>query len=102
MTDQEYEQFHNEKYAELDTRFKIGATKLLSKTLDETTKQEIRDAHAKHGAKWIHSTPGGHFFFGMGIRNLLRQNGFTDADAGGNLDDYYCQLLEVAVGVRQP
>jgi hypothetical protein len=100
MTDQEYEQFKNEKYDEMETRFKIGAVKLLEKELDQATKDEIKAAHQKHGSKWIHSIPMGHFGFGMAVRNLLRQNDFTDAKAGGNLDDYYCQLLEAAVGLR--
>jgi hypothetical protein len=101
MTDEEYAQHHEQKWAELSADFKVGAIKVLADELPDDIKQEIRYLHAKHGAHWIHEIPMGHFGFGMNVRNLLRSKGFTDAKAGGNLDDFYCQLLEAAVGARQ-
>lgn len=38
-----------------------------------------------------------HFIWGMGIRNLLRKNGFGEQELGvDNLDDYYVGLIEQA------
>lgn len=101
MTDEEYAKFHEDKWAELNDEFKKGAVEALATELPDEIKQEIRYLHAKHGAQWIHEIPMGHFGFGMQVRNLLRTKGFTDDKAGGNLDDYYCQLLEAAVGARK-
>ena len=43
-----------------------------------------------------------HHGWGTGIRNLLRQNGFSEKHLGvSNLDDYYVGLVEAAVG-RSP
>jgi len=100
MTDEEYAEFHNRKYQELPAEFKAEAIKLLKQTLTSQTQDEIRMLHTTHGAPWIHEIPMGHFGFGMGIRNLLRKNGLTDDKAGGNLDDYYVQLLEASCGCR--
>ena len=42
-----------------------------------------------------------HFTVGMKLRNELRDNGFLDNDVPqGNLDDYYIQLFEIALGAR--
>jgi hypothetical protein len=38
-----------------------------------------------------------HFFFGMGIRNYMRMNGFTDKKFGLNLDEIYVALFMDAV-----
>lgn len=47
-----------------------------------------------------------HFGWGMGIRNLLRENGYTEQSLGiDNLDDYYVGLIEQAClgkGNHQP
>lgn len=51
-----------------------------------------------HGAKVSREMPL-HFSFGMGVRNLLRQGGFSEVMLGvQNLDDYYVPLLEAAAG----
>ena len=42
---------------------------------------------------WI----GHHFGWGMGVRNMLRKNGFDEKELGiDNLDDYYIPLVEQA------
>ena len=59
-----------------------------------STVQEIRVAIEKNPAEWwvVH-----HLAWGMGVRNLLRRNGYGEADLGvNNLDDCYAGLVEEA------
>lgn len=56
---------------------------------------EVQKAIAKNPKKWW---VGYHFGWGMGIRNLLRKEGFKDSESkSGNLDDIYIPLVEEAV-----
>lgn len=54
----------------------------------------VRDMIERNPEEWwvMH-----HFGWGMGMRNLLRDNGFSEKDMGvGNLDDYYIAFIEQA------
>lgn len=60
----------------------------------ETWRTELVDSD-----KWIGLF---HHFGGMQVRNILRQNGFKDDETPDkNLDDYYIQLLQYALGIRK-
>jgi hypothetical protein len=43
-----------------------------------------------------------HFYWGTNMRNLLRKNVCLDDELPtGNWDDYYVQMIELTVGVRE-
>ena len=65
---------------------------------EKTGSEAIRLLKKKHGEDWIHKVQA-HFTFGKNIRNMLRENGFSEKDLEvENLDDYYIQMLEEASG----
>ena len=101
MTAEEYEKFHEDRWEELDVAFKSGAVAMLQHEFPKRLKRKILRSIAKHGKlEWIHAELQ-HFGWGMAVRNLLRDKGFLDnMTKTGNLDDYYVQLVEAAVGVR--
>ena len=66
--------------------------------LDFTVVDQIRTAIAADPEHWVAPY---HFFWGMAIRNALRQAGFgEDYWPIWNLDDIYVPLVERAVGMR--
>ena len=55
---------------------------------------QIRDAIAKHDPNW---PAGYHMWWGMGVRNALREHGFGETAMGvENLDNIYVALVEEA------
>ena len=57
--------------------------------------QSVKDAMGKDPKKWWIPA---HLYWGMGVRNMLRTNGFLDdRSPSGNLDDIYIELVEAAV-----
>lgn len=75
------------KIAEADDKSNVG------KSLADV----IRAEHQKSPDEWW---VGHHFFWGMGMRNLLRENGYGEKELEiGNLDDCYIELIENAIGV---
>lgn len=55
----------------------------------------LRDAIAVDPENWVAPY---HFFWGMGVRNALRANGFSEGEFGvENLDNIYVALIEEAV-----
>ena len=100
MTKAQADRIDDERYLELENRFRDGAISALRVSLPKTVFQEIRDAYQEHGRNWIHAKLL-HFGWGMMVRNLLRDHGYADKLVKtGNLDDYYVQLVEAAAGVR--
>jgi hypothetical protein len=101
MTDEEYEKFHEDRWDELDMAFKSGAVAMLQAEFPAKVKRQVLKSYRKHGKlEWIHAEMQ-HFGWGMAVRNLLRDKGFLDnMTKTGNLDDYYVQLVEAAVGAR--
>jgi hypothetical protein len=63
--------------------------------LTSECQKQIREAYEKDGSAWW--VPA-HFFWGTGIRNAMRQNGFGEKELGvGNLDDIYIKAIEIAL-----
>ncbi len=64
-----------------------------------STIAEISAAIARSPNDWW---VGYHFTWGMAVRNLLRRNGFSEADCGvQNLDDIYVGLIQEAFQCEQ-
>lgn len=100
----EYIEFHNERYNEIPPALKNTIGYLLDTHLNEIgIRRQIVRSYMTYGGQWIHKDiQFGHFSFGMYIRNLLRKNGVKDEMfPSHNLDDYYVQLVEWAVGIRE-
>lgn len=94
--------YYDQKYAEIPHDYKLGAVQFLRDRLPEVQKQLIRELFQKDGHDWIHNEAFGHFYWGMGCRNQLRNAGFKDEKLpDGNLDDYYVSLVEAACGLRE-
>ena len=71
------------------------ASALLRAEIPASEQQQIRDSIAANPESW--STPY-HFWWGMSIRNVLRDRGFGERDfAIRNLDNIYVKLVEEAV-----
>jgi hypothetical protein len=86
--------FHQRIYAQYADR-KAPAVEMLRNELADSVKDEIRAAIAADPSHWAAPY---HFFWGMGIRNLLREKGFgEDYWPIWNLDDIYVMLVEDAV-----
>lgn len=136
-------EWYDERWQLLPPVMRKIASDAIKKALDEPTIELIKSKHAEHGAGWMHHlidlseeeqklwasvlpgdveippTMSGHSFFGMQIRNLLRDPelgaGIKDDDlpeapyenwpyegvGPRNWDDYYIQAIEAAVGLRE-
>lgn len=105
MNDKEVTEFCRRNWYTLDVDYRRLVVAMLQNKLDIESYQKAM-ADDPHG--W--SVKGGWYMFGgMGIRNLLREQGFIDSDLkpveypdGGtyqNWDDYYTAALEAAAGV---
>lgn len=98
MTDQEFAEFHEARYAELTQDQRDRAKAILLAKLTPDVLEEVRELHGDDPISWASPY---HHFWGMGIRNLLRQEGFKDAELpSGNWDDYYVAVVEYAAGIR--
>ncbi len=77
------------------------AVAIAKKWLSLEIAEEMREIHASDGPHWIHNQTLGHHWFGMQFRNVLRDGDLLDGVLpSGNWDDYYVQVLEIAIGVR--
>ena len=84
-------------YAELSSEVKAPALKMLEEELSPVA-GEIRKASAQDPDNW--ATPY-HFFWGMSVRNLLRQKGYGESYFGvHNLDDIYISLVKEALRLK--
>lgn len=89
---------HTKALLELSDDIKDSAVQCLRTTLLDETIDEIRSAFGEDKETWWASS---HFYWGMSIRNLLRDNVCLDDKLpSGNWDDYYVPLVELACGVR--
>lgn len=87
--------FHSRIYAQYSDEKKAPAVYMLRKELSKDVQQQIREAVAADPENWCAPY---HFFWGMAIRNLLRDKGFgEDYWPIWNLDDIYVSLVEDAV-----
>jgi hypothetical protein len=81
-------------YKDLTPEVKAPALAMLAMEL-EPVKAEIQAAYDKDPEGWIGPY---HFFWGMGVRNLLREKGFGEEYFKiHNLDDIYVALVEEAL-----
>lgn len=101
-TPEEEIEFYNERLAEIPKNFLDGAVQCLKDELHEHYEivEWIKSQYEKNPLNWIHLEHQ-HHGFGMGIRNFLRDKGFKDDVLPiSNWDDYYVQVIELAVGLR--
>lgn len=77
-----------------DELFERGV-KILRQRISAATLMQVENAMDTDGPDWLHKRMP-HFIWGMSVRNLLRQHGFTDDVAGMDLDDCYVALVEEA------
>lgn len=96
MTDAEFQEFHEKKWAELPDDVKTKAVTFLRSQFSEELKEDVR---ARIKADPIHWIGMEHFGWGMGVRNALRVEGNIKDDLlpSGNWDDYYIKAVEAAV-----
>lgn len=92
-------EYFDQKLAEIPKDFLFGAVNFLKNDLSHDEKHIILERYKEKGLiDWIE---GEHHGWGMSIRNALRTEGFTDDQLpDGNWDDYYIQVVEIAVGIR--
>lgn len=100
------DKYYLELFNSLDKEKVDHACHMIRRELDTYgTVRAVREAMATSGAHvWIFDTDNfGHFNFGMGFRNWMRQSGIGEDYFGiGNLDDYYVSLIEHAVTMSWP
>lgn len=81
-------------YADLTPELKAPALKMLAQELASSA-PEIHEAYNEDPEHWVAPY---HFFWGMNVRNLLRNKGFgEDYFKIHNLDDIYIALVEEAL-----
>lgn len=74
-----------------------GAVRFLCDWFPDHVKEDIRQRHQEDPEYWWAPY---HLFWGMGVRNKLRDEGFGEDDFGiHNLDNIYVELVEEAVDV---
>jgi len=90
-------------YDNIDVQLREAAAASLRDALmkDKDTMQRLIDAKVQEGASYfdaLPSEPGSALFFGMAIRNYLRQQGFGEKELGvHNLDCVFAYILREAV-----
>ena len=90
-------------YEQIDVQLREAAASSLRDALlkDENTMQRLIDAKVHESGSYfdaIPSEPGAATFFGMSIRNYLRQQGFSEKELGvHNLDCVFTYILREAV-----
>ena len=100
MTDEEYVEYHNTKFAEIPTTLLAKAVVVFDKHLAHL-KDDMGRSYDRLGAAHWFEYSFGHHALGRVIRNQLRDGGVKDDMVpDGNLDDYYCPMLEYWIGKR--
>lgn len=104
MNDKQLTEFTRANWYRIDKEKREEIVAMLRKELNMDSFRRAMDADP-HG--WS-TKSGWHMFGGMGIRNLLREKGFTDDQLpkvayphgeAQNWDDFYTAALEAAAGV---
>ena len=68
-------------------------------TLAEAVRKMQRESNQDDSHDWIHKNQL-HFFWGMQMRNLMRENGFSEKEIDiDNLDDIYIECINEAVKI---
>lgn len=102
--EQDIDTFHDEMLAQLSPEIRDRAVEIFQQRFCECLEDYyyIQELMILYGREWW-LRDGFHFGGGMAARNLLRANGVTDDMVpGGNLDNVYVRLLELAVGINTP
>lgn len=95
------EAYYDEKLGEIPPEFLRRAVAFLQRELPDEVKAQVRAAYARYGSQWI-IKESQHFGWGVTVRNTLRECGLTDDHLPDqNWDDYYQQVVEVALGLRE-
>lgn len=102
-TDEEFNAHHEKCFNELSKEILLKAVEVLTNDFAEGDKKFLvnlyKSTPSETKAQWFIEY---HHYDGMAIRNLLRRNGLLDEQLpSGNWDDYYVQVMEVAIGVRE-
>ena len=89
----DWEAFHAERVAALEPRMREGAVRFLRSAMEAELPHILELMKEDPDEWWVKH----HFSGMMGVRNLLRRNGFSETDfAIDNLDDYAVGLVELA------
>jgi hypothetical protein len=95
-------QYYDEKLAEIPKEFLDKVVNFVKEDFgkDPEMIEEIKAAYEEQGPiQW--AIPA-HHDWGMHIRNTFRNQGFTEDNLpDGNWDDYYIQVIELALGLRK-
>lgn len=90
--------YHKEKFLEIPEDVRERGADVLRDILDEQTRELIFEEWRRERDDWCVPY---HFYWGMAIRNALRDAGlFDDRLPDKNWDDYYIPLVEYAIGIR--
>ena len=100
LSDEEFVEFHNERYIQLPRWIKEKSINFLKEYLTESDIFNIQQLYDKNKYSWASPF---HFSYGMSIRNQLRDNvclddKLSDDPEYQNWNDYYVKLLEIAAG----
>ena len=91
--------FHEQALKDLPLWIITKGVGVLRDTITINSGKYIREAYREDPEHWWALS---HFTWGMTIRNLLRDKVCLDQELPSrNWDDYYVQLVEIAVGVRE-
>jgi hypothetical protein len=94
-TDQELYDYHQQKFNSLEPELRQQMVDYIRDKITPADRAVIRQQIKAKPLLWW---AGHHHFFGMSVRNSLRQQGFTDERVGDNLDNYWVAIVEAAVG----
>lgn len=102
MKDDEYTQYHSERFAELSEWIIAKSVSVIQKALNYGDVLLIQEHIKENPVFWVAPY---HHGWGTAIRNLLRDKVCTDDKLPGspedkNWDNYYVYLVEVAIGLR--
>jgi len=98
MSDAEFAKYHDDRFAELPDWIIEKSKEALLYNISQEDVDQIRKEIDEVGVLWC--TPY-HSWWGMKIRNLLRDKVCRDSELPvQNWDDYYVTLVEYAVGKR--
>lgn len=102
FTDQEQIDYYDLRLAELPEDIVERSVEVLRSNLSEEMKLHVFNLHRISPLHWV-SEFFMHHGWGTAIRNLLRDEVCLDKDLPSEWgwDDYYTQLVEIAVGARK-
>lgn len=92
-------EYFDAKLAEIPRDFLKDCVAFLRSEIPDYIQANIRTLYESEGSEWAIPF---HHEWGRNIRNALRLAGFFDSRLPDkNWDDYYIQVVELAVGIRK-